>query len=427
MALGRDNKEKTTGTKVLDFVTDFYLGSRDFNGVPVGTIEKEMRMSRESILRALRELLGQNHISIVSSKQDVNPYIKRFAEESRENQIIRFDSEDGLICVYPSPTHLHKVVDRHSFEGKPFTLKIALGAPQLDFESFDLRVLLNYRDDPRYDYYNNDIHGSIDIKDDETIKELDQSDRVFLKSFGYSYDSEHYRAVAVFLIYLRRLNAAHQQIWNAKLLRGEYKLHPDYYRSMILGEWPEGCSVVDALSLDIIAINQVCKLMKRPPLFNDELRVTRATELSFLIMPTRKEFCKFALELNKAIGDNINIKFFRDDVEKIKIIKTRSGPKEQNKGSVELLAEWLEKCFHIDDRTQINEMIKCFKNIAKLRGRAAHTRDENKYNRRYFKEQRDLFIEAYTGINLLRIIFASYPRAKKKKIPPSLNGKVYAE
>jgi hypothetical protein len=55
--------------------------------------------------------------------------------------------------------------------------------------------LLNYRDNPQYDYYNNDIFGRIDIKDEETFKELEQPDQVFLKSFGYSYNSKHYRAV----------------------------------------------------------------------------------------------------------------------------------------------------------------------------------------------------------------------------------------
>jgi DNA-binding MarR family transcriptional regulator len=261
----------TTETKVLDFITHFCLGSHDFNGVPVATIRKELDLSADSVHRALRRLLQKKQISIVSSEQDINPHIKRLAEESQEKQITRLDNERGLICVYPSSTRLLAVVDPHSFEGRPFTLKMALGAPQLAFESFDLSVLQIYRDDPRYDYYNNDIYGRVGLKDEETIRDLGQSDQVILESFGYSYDPEHYRAVGAFLRYLSRLSPEHQQIWNAKLLMGDYKMHPCYYRSMILGEWPDCTSVVDALSLDIIAINKVCKLMNRPPLFNDEL------------------------------------------------------------------------------------------------------------------------------------------------------------
>ena len=387
-----------------------------------------MQISAHSVRRVLRELLEDKQISIVSSEQDINPHIKRFAEESQEKQIMRLENDRGLICAYPSPTLLQEVVDLHSFEGRPFTLKVALGAPQLAFESFDLNVLQIYRDDPRYDYYNNDIFGRIGLKDEDTIKDLSQSDQVILESFGYSYDPEHYRAVAAFLRYLSRLSDEHQQIWNAKLLKGEYKLHPCYSRSIISGESPDCTSIIDALSLDLMAINKVCKLMKRSPLFNNELSSsTRPTELSFLIMPTRKEFCKFVLELNKAIGDNINIKFFGDDIERTRMKKTRHGSKPEYKGSIELLREWLEKCFHCGDRTQINEMINCFKNVAKLRQRPAHALDENKYNRLYFKKQRDVFIDAYRGISLLRIIFASHPLAKKNKIPLWLEGEICAD
>ena len=44
-------------------------------------------------------------------------------------------------CAYPTKDHLRKVVNINEFRDRPFTLKIALGEPQLNYAAFDLSVL----------------------------------------------------------------------------------------------------------------------------------------------------------------------------------------------------------------------------------------------------------------------------------------------
>lgn len=60
-------------------------------------------------------------------------------------------------------------------------------------------MLEAYRNDPRYSYSNDDIHGWISISDKYfESKEMPKSDQILLESFSFSYDKAFKRAVAVF-------------------------------------------------------------------------------------------------------------------------------------------------------------------------------------------------------------------------------------
>ncbi|WP_051043795.1 hypothetical protein [Psychromonas sp. CNPT3] len=111
---------------------------------------------------------------------------------------------------------------------------MAKGAGQLDYRTFDLSVLEYYRNDPRYSYETDSIHGSISIEDEYfQSKSVPESDQILLKTFGFAYDSDYSRYVAVFLRYLSGLSSEHQKVWAAKEIKGEIKLHPDYYATSI--------------------------------------------------------------------------------------------------------------------------------------------------------------------------------------------------
>ena len=63
------------------------------------------------------------------------------------------------VCAYPSSQQLKKIVNTTAYSDRPFTLRLALGEPQLCYESFDLSILEFYRNDPRYYYQHDDISG----------------------------------------------------------------------------------------------------------------------------------------------------------------------------------------------------------------------------------------------------------------------------
>ncbi|MDI6696727.1 MAG: hypothetical protein QME21_16890 [Anaerolineales bacterium] len=87
-------------------------------------------------------------------------------------------------CGYSTSEHLANVVNHQDYEGKPYTLSLALGEHQLSYKAFDLSVLEFYQDDPRYECTTLDIlpvrtirllfanhHRCKDILVDETLFE----------------------------------------------------------------------------------------------------------------------------------------------------------------------------------------------------------------------------------------------------------------
>lgn len=415
---------------ILKIITEFYLNSQQFNGLPLRNIVPDLQLEEHELKDILFSLIQEDKISLVFGDLHPNPHIKAFREEPKEKQIEKLQASNlEFICAYPSRSHLQEVVNPAKYAGKPFTLRLALGEPQLSFEKFDLTVLEFYRNDPRYSYNNNDLSGSISVHDKYfESEEMLPSDKVLLTTFGFAYDSNLNRAVAVFLRYLSNLSPEHQQIWNAKILKSDYKLHPDYFRMSILGDCPEGISIFDAFGEELHHINEMCKLMGRPPLFRNELGEDKKPKtFTFLIRPTSTEYNNFILLLDKAISENINRDFFLNEVEfEDEDIRSDGKVIIHQKGTIQILDEWLRLKFKTKDRKSIEEMIETFKEIRRLRQHPAHKIDDNVFDQEYIRQQRELMERAYTGVRLIRLIFEKHPKVKGYKIPDEIkSGKIW--
>jgi len=414
---------------ILKKITEFYLNSHDFNGLLIRDIVRDSKVEENELKNILISLIQEKKISLNFGDIHPNPHIKAFGEEKDEIQIEKLRKSNlDHVCAYPSGLHLKEVVDPSEYQDRPFTLRLAFGEPQLSFLSFDLSVLEFYRNEPRYYYTNNDISGMISVKDKYYESEgMASSDQVLLQTFGFSYDSELNRAVAVFLRYLSDLSPQHQQILNAKILKDDYELHPDYLR-ISMGHRPEGASIIDAFVEELHHINEMCKLMNRPPLFKNELKDDqKPRDFGFLIRPTLKQYNDFIHLLDKAISENTNRKFFLNDVP-FEYDEVRDDGKivVKKKGTIQILDEWLKMKFRVKDRKPIEEMIATFKKIRKLRQHPAHAIDEDIFDQKYVRQQRKVIIKAYDGIRLLRLIFANHPSVKEYEIPDWLqSGKIW--
>jgi len=427
-------KKPLPTNSVLDGITSFYLESKDFNGIPVGTLCKQHKMSCDELRQPLNQLLEDNLICVVFGDIHPNPHIKAFPDEPKQEQSAKLLTDAlNSACIYPSQKQLDEVVDRQQFTGQPFTLCLALGEAKLSFKSFDLSVLEHYREDPRYYYDNNDIDGFISVSDKYIDShELTEKDKIVLQTFGFSYDDDLNRAVAVFLKYLADLSPEHQQIWHAKMLHGEYTLHPDYYRSCILGEFHERISIFDAFIEELGIIKEMCKLIGKPNLFREDFRKRqKPRNFSFLIRPTLAEYNEFILLLDKLMSDNINKDFFRGQI-KLETEQTRSDGKIQvsQKGTITLLSEWLNKYYRPRDQSPIVEMLNTFRKIRKQRQHPAHSVEENIFDNRYIHEQRQMILEAYGSIRTLRLILANHPKVKTANLeihPDVYEGKIWTK
>ena len=297
-------------------------------------------------------------------------------------------------------------------------MELALGSAQLEFHVFDLSVLEIYRNDPRYYYTTDDINGNICISDEFYLSSgTPEKDKVLLDTFGFAYDDGLNRAVAVFIRYLSGLSSEHQQIWKSKEKIGGYKLHPDYFRNCILGEWGEKISIFVAFVEELHLINKMCSVMGRPHIFNEDFYENRPRTFSFLVRPTLEEYNSFVLTLDKMMSDNINKEFFMNEVsDESEEIRNDGKIIIKSKGTITMLDEWLNLRFRPSDRKTMQNLINVFKKVRKLRQKPAHVIRLNVFDQKFFHLQRELIVTAYDAVRTLRLIFANHPLVCAAKI-----------
>ncbi|HEC69189.1 MAG TPA: AAA family ATPase [Candidatus Omnitrophica bacterium] len=413
--------------KVLEKITSFYLNSNDFNGIPITGLGKDFEKTKEILAR----LLKREKVVLNFGDRHPNPHILAFEPEPKEEQIkklnkLRFENpiyeKYGPLkvqinsincCVYPSKTHLKSVVNQDEYKDRPYTLLLTLGEPQLSYRTFNLRVLEFYRNDPRYHYETDDIHGSISVKSGSNLKNQDE---VFLQTFGFAYDRDiKNRYVAVFLRYLSDLTPEHQQRWRLEEFIGDTFLHPDYARATC-GHWPEKESIFNAFCEEIRIINGMALKIFGKQLFKKTYdRCKKPKKFGFLVRPTREEYENFILLLDKMMSDNLDEDFFKDKVSL-----------EQNKRTITLLEEWLDRSVKFPNPKPKDEMIKTFRGIRSERSKPAHHIRDDEWDSIYFAKQREMIIKAYQAVRTLRLIFANHPLAKTIEIPDWLyQGKIW--
>ena len=448
---------------VLERIVAFYVASgTEFNGIPLLRLAQETKRSVEELKEELVSLVRDGSVSINFGDRHPNAHVKAFAPESPDQQLAKleifvykneksvkieepdgdFQGPDGEmtrmllsygspgahVCLYPERQSLEGYIDVSRFEGEPFTLRLALGEPLLSFENFDLAVLETYRNDPRYHYSTDDIGGSLWISDEHYVSDsVPEADKALLEHFGFSYNKDFERAVAVFLRDLSRLTPEHQRIWQARIVKGQYSLHPDYSRS-ITGEWPEKLNLLDAFLMELEVINGMSQKMGKPHLFRDApAPCDRPREFAFLLRPTVKEFQGFISLLDKLLSESLNKDFFKGDVELTEDIERSDGKVEvRQKGTISLLAEWVGKKVQLSDPKPFDEAIATVKEVRKLRQRPAHALDDNRFDSELFKEQRELIFRAYTAVRIFRLLFANHPSARSYPVPEELvNGEIW--
>jgi hypothetical protein len=143
------------------------------------------------------------------------------------------------------------------------------------------------------------------------------------------------------------------------------------------------------------------------------------------VRPTLEELNSFVLLLDKMLSDNINKAFFGNDVPcEVEVTRKDGKIQIQAKGSLQILDDWVRKHYATEDWTPWETSMATFRTIRKRRQSPAHAVNENRFDQRYLKEQRDLITNAYSAVRTLRMMIESHPavRASTIEIPDWLNG-----
>ena len=206
---------------LLNEIVKFYMNSNGFNGIEISKLACKLGKPISEFSDQLADLIAESKISINFGDRHPNPHIKAYKPEPAQEQIkklreliatqvegddtdtegfrytdasgeeriieVSFGGGGHHVCVYPEGGVLPMHVDPTRYEGRPFSLRLALGDPQLHYEKFDLSILEYYRNDPRFHYFNNDISGRICIKDEYFDDEkFPESEKIYCKHLGFA-------------------------------------------------------------------------------------------------------------------------------------------------------------------------------------------------------------------------------------------------
>jgi hypothetical protein len=410
--------------KLYAIVEDKYFVSGDFNGMPIYLLVDDFDIASSEFREIVRNAIEQE---ILTARFHDNTHIRAFSNYPKEKIIEWFDTEEypSHICLYPHANKLISSPKLENYKNSPYELELAKGAGQLDYRTFDLSILEYYRNDPRYSYRTDFIHGSICIEDEFfESKSVPESDQILLKTFGFAYDDAFNRYVAVFIRYLSDLSPEHQRVWAVKEVKGSIKLHPGYYASSIEGSWCTKLSIFEAFVQELKIINEMSELIGKQNLFHNSYSAERPKEFGFLLRPTESEFNSFMLLLDKMMSDNLNKKFFEDDVE-LESEEERADGKivVKQKGTIQILESWVNKYFRPADRKPIDDMVAIFRKVRDLRQKPAHKVNADVFDQEYFRKQREIVVNAYDAVRTLRLILANHPAVKAN--PPHISDHLF--
>ena len=410
--------------KIYPAVEDKYFNSSDFNGLPVRELSGDFDIESPAFREILRGAIESNRIT---ARFSGNPHILAFSAMPKAHVLDAFDKAENLayVCLYPHADSLRSSLRLSAYRDRPYDLELARGQGQFDFRAFDLAVLEQYRNDPRYSYETDFIHGQICIESAYyESTEVPEHDQILLQTFGFAYDDNLNRYVAVYLRYLSDLSPEHQRIWAAKEVTGKIKLHPDYFESTINGSWGSRLSIFEAFVMELQVVNEMSLIMGRKPLFRHSYADGRPKEFGFLLRPTITEFNDFILLLDKMMSDNIDKAFFGTDVE-LEDEEERGDGKivVKPKGTIQILEAWFSKLFQAGDSSPIDNMIATFKKVRKLRQKPAHRVNPDAFDQGIFRAQRDIVIEAYSAVRTLRLALANHPAVRSN--PPDIDEQLF--
>ena len=389
-------------------VVDKYLKSGDFNGLGVAAMAYVGANVSDVV-----DLIKLRQVDLVRGDIHPNPHIKAFDPEPHEVQIDKIEKAGLEGCLYPTPEVLARS-DINTKEMGPYTAALTLGAAQLSFRAFDLRALEWYRNDPRFELRSDDIHGTVVQRGGTQVagRQVVRDGLDFFE-FGFAYNSNMDRAIAAFVRYLHDLPTEQQIELSRFELPGDFNLHPDFYRTQIIGDFPEKMSIYDAFLDEKKHINEMCRLLDKPPLFRTESRdCGRPDGFGILLRPTLKEYRDFCLLLDQLLSDDLNSKFFDAEIlTKRKLTDQFGNHITQGIGTITLLETWIAKFFRTADDRPVKEMFSDFRAVRSERMKPAHKVAANIFDQEYVRLQRELINKAYGAVHTLRVGFAEtiYP------------------
>lgn len=414
-------------TSLMLAITESFIGSAkrdDFNGI-VASALLGLQANPEKLRSELSALIQDGQITAVFSRLSVNMHIKRFQDLPIGEQLKLLTNEPlEAFCLYPAGPAVQARVDLSAWQDRPFSKALLLAEPQLSFRAFDMGALERYIADPRYIVHFADYMGEMSITDDYfTDAQHPERDKVSLQTFGLGFDDQRNPYAIVYLRYLARLSAEHQQYWNSYLVGSDVRMSEPYCRSSIEGKFWINQSVRYAIVEEMRLIRALTESIWDRSLFRAPPEGDVPIGLTSFLRPTTENFNRFVMALDKLLSDSIDVKFFDGRVPlETETLRPDGKIVVQKKGTLKLLEEWLLQEITWDDPDAFRKLvIQPLREVRRLRQTPAHTFTKDAYSTEYHMKRKKLLWDAFNSLSNIRATLAKHPRAYQIQIPDWLD------
>lgn len=438
--------------EINEKIASFFCQSIDFNGVTLTELCEEKcdvclkdfpkgddlsKVPAEVLLRFANPCKGNtktaNDLKDVLGKlvdndkivlvYDLNPHVKRFPPLSKEKQKEILRDKFTEMCAYPTKTEVAKRMNLESFKESPYQKRLWDCEPNLEPVFFDLEVLDNYANDPRYLFVWSDFTGSIHLSDSyyESL-EMKPRDQTYLENFGLGFrKSDGQRVASVPLIYLSRLTPEHQQRWKTHEETEGCIMDPDYYTTSIIGDWAEKVPIYAAFLHEIEVINQMCAAAGLPNMFNKSFKDERPKYFRIPFRNTKEAYHASVEEMDKLLSQNLNKKFFESVLRTEETYQTVKHKKTgadvvQEFGTLALLNHWIKTRFKFRDAADQGKALaelSAMDEVRKIRQSPAHKIEKDEHGRSFSDMHDEILYKSYISLRTIRLIFTNHPSIKK--------------
>jgi len=399
---------------LLEVITKYYITSRDFNGLPMNSLQNFVMID-------LEKLISDGFVEAVSFEDCLNPFIRAYEYNIKtEDQIQNVRIRKNSTVLFPTKKALTRIVTSTS---KPYTAMLEKGEIQYKIIFFEPQIIELYSTNPQYINHFFGYRGLISVHEEHYNAEGGTNEYIENYGMAYKYGEKVDRAIGVFLRDISRLSDKQQKRWES------YEVHDQtscvvaqrFVRELVYGEWLDDIWIFDALLLEMETINVMCKAMDIPAMFKKFYSVdedARPIGYTTILLPTKRNFYDFINVLEKLIINNLDSQTFTSEGFAIRHVnKFNDDGKE--KGTLVLLSEWLYE--NTSPKDIINEcIILPLKFIRKARQHPAHELDVDEYNLDYYTKQTDIIKTAYGAIAAIRLRLSKHPRCFNVVVPKPL-------
>lgn len=392
---------------LLTQIVDFYLASRDFNGLP-------FRDENESRNQAAVELVQAGLVQVMTSEDYPNIHIRPWpSKRSIERQVQSIQGEHAFrhaVCLYPTPAALRDHDFGSTYDDQPYREQLAQGRGTLKLAFFGFEVLEVYRNDPRFEFRFHDFGADTAVSnatyDDENEPD---SDRILMKHIGFAYDLSHYdpanpnsalvRRVCAFLADLAKLTDVHQLRWKSHQVPGNASLkpHPRWWRQQ-MGHWPDGPGPFERFFYELKALNELNSRIFGEGLFK---AADRPREFGWILRPTQTEYDAFIHQLDKLLSENL-LHSALDSLD-----AARQDEQGATVGTIKRLDNALAN-MHVNEEAR-RAVLDVFREVRRARQAPAHTLRTNTADPTLTHKQATMIGRAADSLEALRHFWQSHP------------------